>query len=137
MSDPAASTDEFTEDDIIFECPFCSKSMAIDKRGMGLTINCPQCNGLVRVPTISEDTTQTPDAVNMPVEGLADALDESRDEIQELRDQLKDLEALREKLESHSARQEKKLAELRKEFGFIQSALDQISMMMVEEDGDS
>ena len=36
MTDESAQrteTDQFTEDDIIFDCPFCNKSMAIDKRG--------------------------------------------------------------------------------------------------------
>jgi predicted nucleic acid-binding Zn-ribbon protein len=123
----------FTENDIIFECPYCSKSMAIDKRGMGLTINCPDCDGLVRVPTVSEATSGSPDSVNMPVEGLADALHESRDEIQELRAKMEELNQLREKLEQQTATQEQKLGELRREFGNIQAALDRVSLVMVDE----
>ncbi|MDA3873560.1 MAG: hypothetical protein PF795_06340 [Kiritimatiellae bacterium] len=130
--DSALDTTQFTDDDIIFECPFCTKSMAIDKRGMGLTINCPQCDGLVRVPTVSESTEATPDSVTMPVEGLADALDESRDEIDELKQKISDLEDLRESLEKQSSLQEEKLSLLRREFSNIQSALDQVSMMMVD-----
>lgn len=135
MNEPANEKSEFTDDDIIFECPFCAKSMAIDKRGMGLTINCPQCNGLVRVPTVSESTESgdAPHAVNMPVEGLADALDESRDEIESLRRKIEELEALRSKFEYQSSEQEKKLTSLRREFGNIQSALDQVSMLMAED----
>jgi len=124
----------FTENDIIFECPFCSKSMAIDKRGMGLTINCPDCNGLVRVPMVSEEISSSPDSVNMPVEGLADALNESRDEVRDLRDRIEELNGLREKLEKQTAVQEEKLGELRREFSNIQSALDRVSMLMVQED---
>lgn len=132
MTDTAQEPDQFTEDDIIFECPFCSKSMAIDKRGMGLTINCPQCDGLVRVPTVSESTEATPDSVTMPVEGLADALDESRDEIEELKQKIQELESLRNSLEEQSTIQEEKLILLRREFSHIQSALDQVSMIMVD-----
>ncbi|MEX2606955.1 MAG: hypothetical protein WD708_06385 [Kiritimatiellia bacterium] len=132
MTDPDQDSNQFTDNDIIFECPFCSKSMAIDKRGMGLTINCPQCDGLVRVPTFSESTEATPDAVNMPVEGLADALDESRDEIEELKQKIGELEILRDSLEEQSLIQEEKLTLLRREFSNIQSALDQVSMMMVD-----
>jgi transcription elongation factor Elf1 len=123
----------FTENDIIFECPFCSKSMAIDKRGMGLTINCPDCDGLVRVPTVSEKTGDSPDSVNMPVEGLADALHESRDEIQVLRTRIEELNSLRGTLEKQTAIQEEKLSELRREFGNIQSALDRVSVLMVDD----
>lgn len=132
MTDTALEATQFTDNDIIFECPFCSKSMAIDKRGMGLTINCPQCDGLVRVPTVSESTEATPDSVTMPIEGLADALDESRDEIDELRGKIRELEVLRTSMEEQSSIQEEKLALLRREFSNIQSALDQVSMMMVD-----
>ena len=134
MSAKSTQDSTFTENDIIFECPFCSKSMAIDKRGMGLTINCPDCNGLVRVPTISEETSEAPDSVNMPVEGLADALDESRSEIDDLRDKIDSLNELREKLQKQTALHEEKLGELRREFGTIQSALDRVSMLMVEDE---
>jgi len=134
MSDDATDTGAFTENDIIFECPFCGKSMAIDKRGMGLTINCPECNGLVRVPTVSEQTTASPDSVNMPVEGLADALDESRDEVEDLKGRVENLEQLRLKLERQTAEQDEKLSKLRREFGNIQAALDQVSMLMTGDD---
>lgn len=132
MSKTKPDPNEFTEDDIIFECPFCSKSMAIDKRGMGLTINCPQCNGMVRVPTVSESTDSNPDSVNMPVEGLADALDESRDEIVQLKQRIEALEILRDELLQKSKDQTEKLTSLRREFGNIQSALDHVSMLMVD-----
>jgi len=123
---------EFTDDDIIFECPFCSKSMAIDKRGMGLTIHCPQCDGLVRVPTVSETTGTHPDSVLMPVEGLADALEESRKELDELREKLATVETFRTRLEEQAQEYEEKLTLLRREFGNIQSALDQVTMMIVD-----
>lgn len=135
MSKPETEKSEFTEDDIIFECPFCSKSMAIDKRGMGLTINCPQCKGMVRVPTVSEsaENGKHPHSVNMPVEGLADALDESRDEIEALRSKIEELETLRSKFEQQSSEQETKLSSLRREFANIQSALDQVSLLMTDD----
>jgi|GEM_PF-1057723 len=137
MTDPIIDKTEFTEDDIIFECPFCSKSMAIDKRGMGVTINCPQCSGMVRVPMVSESTEGSPASVNMPVEGLADALDESRDEIDDLRQKISDLESLRGKMEQHCSLHEQKLTSLRREFGSIQSALDQVSMLMADDGANS
>jgi len=132
MSEENTEKTEFTDDDIIFECPFCSKSMAIDKRGMGLTINCAQCNGMVRVPTVSEQTDSTPHSLNMPVEGLADALNESRDEIEILKQRISALETLRGKLEKKTSVQEEKLTSLRREFGNIQSTLDQVSMLMTD-----
>ena len=41
---------EIKETDIVFDCPFCSKSLAIDYRGAGLTIPCTDCGKLVEVP---------------------------------------------------------------------------------------
>ena len=43
-------TEEILETDIVFECPHCLKSMAIDYHGAGLTIPCTDCKELVEVP---------------------------------------------------------------------------------------
>jgi transcription elongation factor Elf1 len=137
MNAPAKEKTDFTADDIIFECPFCAKSMAIDKRGMGVTIKCPECNGMVRVPTVSESTEGAPQSLNMPVEGLADALDESRDDIDELKQKISKLETLLEEMENQSSAHELKFTALRREFGSIQSALDQVAMLMADDSAKS
>ena len=134
MNAPASGTTTITEDDMVFECPYCGKSMAIDKRGMGLTIECPDCHGLVRVPTVSEKTSSSPDSVHLPVEGLANALDDSRQNIQDLLRQIEELTQRREELESQALEQDKRLEDLRREFATIQSALDRVSLLMM---GDS
>lgn len=134
MSDVQPTTDEFTDDDLIFECPFCSKSMAIDKRGMGLTIHCPECDGLVKVPTVSESAEETPHTVSMPVEGLADALEQHRTELETLKEKLSSVEQIRNQLEQQTTEHEQKLTQLRREFGNIQSALDQVSLLLVDSD---
>lgn len=38
--------------DIAFDCPHCGKSLAIDMRGAGLMIHCPECRQVVQVPGI-------------------------------------------------------------------------------------
>ena len=51
MSDTtAASASDINDKDIIFECPECTKSFAIDCRGAGLVIACPGCTEMVQVP---------------------------------------------------------------------------------------
>lgn len=42
--------DQILETDIVFECPHCGKSLAIDYHGAGLTIPCTDCKELVEVP---------------------------------------------------------------------------------------
>jgi transcription elongation factor Elf1 len=41
---------EIKETDIVFDCPHCGKSLAIDYRGAGLTIPCTDCGNFVEVP---------------------------------------------------------------------------------------
>ena len=41
---------EIKDTDIIFECPHCSKSLAIDYHAAGLSIPCTDCGKLVVVP---------------------------------------------------------------------------------------
>jgi len=42
--------EEIQSTDIIFNCPVCGSSLAIDYRGAGLQINCTQCGTPVQVP---------------------------------------------------------------------------------------
>lgn len=135
-TDEQTTADSFTDEDIFFECPHCGKSMAIDKRGMGLTIECPDCGGLVRVPTTSDEQVRSPDSVNMPTEALAEALEESRKQIEELNHHVAKLTERRDALEKITQAQKKRIEELRKEFGNIQTALDQITVLMVNGDSD-
>jgi transcription elongation factor Elf1 len=42
--------DDIRPTDIVFDCPHCGKSLAIDYRGAGLTIPCTDCGRDVEVP---------------------------------------------------------------------------------------
>jgi hypothetical protein len=46
----SAEGDEVRATDIVFDCPYCTKSLAIDYRGAGLTIQCTDCGNNVIVP---------------------------------------------------------------------------------------
>jgi hypothetical protein len=50
MADVLNETSEIKETDIVFDCPHCGKSLAIDYRGAGLTIPCTDCGKDVVVP---------------------------------------------------------------------------------------
>lgn len=39
-----------TEQDVLFDCPRCGKSMVVDQRAAGLIVGCPQCHVDVMVP---------------------------------------------------------------------------------------
>ncbi len=50
MVDLYNDSGEIKETDIIFDCPNCGKSLAIDYRGAGLTIPCSDCGKYGEVP---------------------------------------------------------------------------------------
>lgn len=98
--------------DILFECGQCGKSLAIDYRGAGLNIRCPQCDSDLEVPipegfdlaeldkAISESVAadkeirvQMPDsdAVAAASSDASKQIDELRAEIETLRTQRQDL----------------------------------------------
>jgi DNA-directed RNA polymerase subunit RPC12/RpoP len=50
------------ENDIVFECPHCGKSLAIEERGAGMVIVCPDCQARVQVPgPFNETAVLAPD----------------------------------------------------------------------------
>ncbi|HBJ59700.1 MAG TPA: hypothetical protein DDY72_04490 [Verrucomicrobia bacterium] len=46
----AADSAEIRDTDIVFDCPYCGKSLVIDYRGAGLQITCSNCGKTVLVP---------------------------------------------------------------------------------------
>jgi len=77
--------------DIIFNCPFCAKSLAIDPRGAGLMVICPDCRRSVQVPepipgeaseapaTPAPLTAESLAAAHAKIERLVSSLEEIRD----------------------------------------------------------
>ena len=57
MSQPHSSGElNLTRRDVLFECPACTKSLAIDEAAVGMMIECPQCQTNVIVPgPLTED----------------------------------------------------------------------------------
>ena len=46
--------DQIPDTDIVFECPYCGKSHAIDRRGANLVIACTACRRTITVPKLSD-----------------------------------------------------------------------------------
>ncbi|MCO5045683.1 MAG: hypothetical protein M9935_10485 [Kiritimatiellae bacterium] len=51
VASPTPSPSPLQPGDIIFECPQCGKSLAIDVRGAGFIVRCPDCRTEIQVPT--------------------------------------------------------------------------------------
>ena len=50
MAEEVDKLSEILETDIVFDCPNCGKSLAIDSRGAGRTVACTDCGENVEVP---------------------------------------------------------------------------------------
>lgn len=136
MPDVQPAAGDITEQDVVFECPECGKSLAMDRRGAGLTIACPGCQTLVRVP-VPQDVKLRPAVQTLAslaggdssVEELTDALKLSESRVLELTN-LSELAAQRRELEKLRRDQAERMAKLRHEFTAIQESLDRISFVL-------
>jgi septal ring factor EnvC (AmiA/AmiB activator) len=121
-------------EDIVFDCPYCDKSLAIDPRGAGMHITCPDCGRSVEVPDPSLQETDEDAAATKHDEGknseeiqeLRDALSASEKRVQELTESVKEVYGRRNFLEEMRADNLKRFESIGKELGIIQDAVDRI-----------
>lgn len=59
-SKQSADPSEIRDGDILFECPYCGKSMAIEAAGSGLMVPCANCGRAVQVPIPDSATPEAP-----------------------------------------------------------------------------
>lgn len=99
-----ANAGELQPSDIIFECPQCGKSLAIDVRGAGYIVKCPDCATQIQVPGVSQEEDGT--AAPVPV-------------VLDPQSRIAHLERLR-----HL--DQERIAQISREIALIQAAIDRI-----------
>ena len=75
MSDETQKLPELAdirEGDILFDCPYCGKNMAIEAAGAGLMVPCANCGKPVQVPIPDARTPESPVAAAPRAAALAD-----------------------------------------------------------------
>lgn len=135
--------------DIVFDCPYCGKSLAIEERGAGLVIHCPDCGKEVQVPGLplhereslaDERAEPSVEAVDLPVEELAAALEASHTKIERLVTNLEEVRDRRRHLEKVRVDNMARFEQIGQELVTIQNALDRIVTIIqdagVEDVGD-
>jgi DNA-directed RNA polymerase subunit RPC12/RpoP len=131
---------EIHDTDIIFECPHCAKSLAIDQRGAGLMISCPDCGARIQVP-LPEGVDEPPAHQSIPafrgeydsqVRNLREALENSRGKVQHLMDSMEEVRKRRSYLEKLRVESLSRYERISDELAVIQSALDRMVGILQE-----
>jgi transcription elongation factor Elf1 len=126
VTDPKSPTD-IKETDIVFDCPHCGKSLAIDYRGAGLTIKCSDCGNEVQVPIPEgmeiEDIDSSNEDQEVRIIHLRKSLTSAQDRIQALESAVEQLTSRRESLEKNRTDCMYRLGQVLEKLGVIETAL--------------
>lgn len=139
--------DEIKDTDIVFDCPRCGKSLAIDYRGAGLTITCSDCGNDIEVPIPDGmeigDVDSTLEDQELRVIHLRRSLHHAQDRILGLENDVEDLLQRRDELERAQTNQRWQRAAVEERLGLVESALQglreavqQLAVQMRGEDDD-
>jgi uncharacterized Zn finger protein (UPF0148 family) len=116
--------------DIVFDCPHCGKSLAIDTRGAGLMINCPECEQDVQVPGVPLSERQAeagnPAAKASNPADISEALQASHLKIERLVASLEEVRERRRYLEKVRSDNMARFELISKDLVTIQNAVDRI-----------
>jgi len=115
MNQLTSTSPDDQDEDILFECPQCGKSLEIDARGAGYIIVCPDCKNEIQVPTWNADDAAA---------GGGDSANRERIKIEETLAELQSRVMQLEKLQKSDDQCFKRIAD---EINLIQSALDRIT----------
>ena len=134
MSTLNIDPNEIRSSDIIFDCPFCQKSLAIDCRGAGLTITCPDCDNRVQVPIPEgmdvSDIDSTGEEQEVRIIHMREILATSQNRIVELEGELDDMRQRRESLEKLRAENAVRFDVISREVEVIQRSLVRIAEVL-------
>ena len=131
MADAPVTAEEIRETDIVFDCPHCGKSLAIDYRGAGLTIPCSDCGNNVQVPIPDgmeiTDFDSTEEEQEIRILHLRRALSSAELNIEHLRSELDEITDRRNVLEKARTDNIDKCGTILEITMSIKDALDEIS----------
>ncbi len=134
---PEESVNETTEiraSDIVFDCPHCGKNLAIDCRGAGLTITCPDCAEKIQVP-IPEgmelfDIDSSNEQMEIRLIHMRQIITASQNRVRELEEELRELRQRRDQLEQIRSENAARLEMLHREMDAIRHALQRMARVL-------
>jgi predicted nucleic acid-binding Zn-ribbon protein len=117
---------EIKETDIVFDCPYCSKSLAIDYRGAGLTIQCSDCHRDIQVPIPEgmelEDIDSSDEQQEVRIMHLRKSLSDAHSRIRELETALDEMASRRDALEKSRSESMYRIGQISENIDIIESA---------------
>ena len=137
-------TSEVREGDILFDCPYCGKNLAIEAAGAGLMVPCVGCGKPVQVPIPDAATPEAPvAAVPRPVvlagedprdtiRQLDEALAIANQQIDRLTAEKESLQERRAFLEQIRVTGAARLERIAAELATVQDALDRALVLLAE-----
>jgi hypothetical protein len=134
MSKDVSDPNEIRDSDIVFNCPFCEKSLAIDCRGAGLTIACPDCSNKIAVPIpenmeVSDiDSSDEDKAVR--IIHMREVISSSQSKIMELESEVREITLRRDALESVRTENSIRFEVIQREVESIQRSLLRIQEVL-------
>lgn len=147
MSDETQKLMDITdirEGDILFDCPYCGKNMAIEAAGAGLMVPCANCGKAVQVPIPDAGTPEAPVAAvphPVPDEGedpqttirqLDAALTMANQQLDRLVAEKEALQERRAFLEQMRIANANRLEQIASELAGMQDALDRALVLLAE-----
>lgn len=121
---------QIRETDIVFDCPYCGKSLAIDYRGAGLNVQCTDCGRNVSVPIPEgmeiSDLDSSREEQEIRILNLRRALSMAEERINELEDELEDLHSRRAILEKDRVESQGRYGAIVEQMNVIQDAQERI-----------
>lgn len=139
MPDSDNKSARLINNDIIFECEHCDKSLAIDYHGAGLTIQCPDCGKDIQVPIPDgmelSDIDHDIDELQAMWEGKPEktvkeekpAREDPTEQVNTLMTELEELRIRKRYLEKERSQFTKGLEDMIRQMKVIQTALDKIN----------
>ena len=122
---------DIEETDIVFDCPVCGKSLAIDYRGAGLTIKCSDCQNDVQVPIPEgmeiDDLDRPSEDQEVKIIQLRRSFQNAQDRIAMLEGTIEDLMQRRDALERDRTEQRLKIGSILEKVGLIETLLKDVS----------
>ena len=135
---------EIREGDILFDCPYCGKNMAIESAGSGLMVPCANCGRAVQVPIPDAGTPDAPVAtIPRPDVGADDepaavirqldvALGMANEQIDRLAAEKEALQERRAYLEQLRIANAERFERIAAELAAVQDGLDRATELLAE-----